>query len=89
MLVPHRSWISSIKFSPHSVYTLSTSSHDGTVKMWDVRCSLPLHTIKGHTGKVKGGERGKAMEVEYGKKGDIYSGGTDGEVKRFGGGVGE
>jgi len=57
--------------------------------MWDVRCSLPLHTIKGHTGKVKGGERGKAMEVEYGKKGDIYSGGTDGEVKRFGGGVGE
>ncbi|GMH72098.1 hypothetical protein TrRE_jg5633 [Triparma retinervis] len=81
----HKSWISCISFDPNQVYNLTSASHDGTVKTWDVRCSLPLHTIKGHVGKIgDDGERGKALALAYGKDGGIYSGGSDGEVKRFG-----
>lgn len=80
----HKSWISCISFDPTKSYNLSSASHDGTLKTWDVRCSLPLHTIKGHVGKIgRDGEKGKALAVAYGHDDNIYSGGSDGEVKRF------
>jgi ribosome biogenesis protein YTM1 len=71
----HKSYISSIKFSPKNPYQMSTGSYDGTVKTWDVRCSLPMHTIKGHLGD-------KVMDIGYGEEG-IFSCGSDGEVKKW------
>lgn len=31
---------------------MATASHDGTTKLWDLRTSIPLHTLEGHTNKV-------------------------------------
>ena len=42
--------------------------------MWDVRSTVPLYTIAAHDGKV--------LCVTVGP-GAIYSGGTDGKVKKF------
>ena len=28
---------------------MATASHDGTAKLWDLRTSIPLHTLESHT----------------------------------------
>ena len=82
----HKSWVSSISFSPSRPHNLCSCSHDGTVKTWDVRCSLPLHTVKAHVGEIGDrGERAKALAVCYGAtEGTLYSGGTDCQVLQWG-----
>lgn len=48
----HTDWITSIAWSPQSEYQVLTSSHDKSVKLWDTRAVVPLHTLEGHTDKV-------------------------------------
>lgn len=42
----HKAWISSVQWSHHDPYQLYTASHDGTFKLWDIRSSTPLHTVR-------------------------------------------
>merc|ERR1712151_1407594 len=50
----HKAWVSSIKWSQFNAYQLSSTSHDGTVKVWDVRSSYPLHTVRTFPKEEKG-----------------------------------
>lgn len=50
--VSHMDWIAAITWHPESGHHLATASHDTTVKLWDTRAAVPLHTITGHTDKV-------------------------------------
>ena len=49
----HKDWILGVAWSPASAYHLVTASQDGTLKLWDVRAAVPLHTIEGHTDKAR------------------------------------
>lgn len=73
----HKSWVSGVQWSPTDPFVLASTSHDGTLKVWDIRSSLPLHTVKAVNKK---GE--KALCLSFGD-GIIYSGGTDCVVKQF------
>mmetsp|Transcript_26513 Transcript_26513/g.56970 ORF Transcript_26513/g.56970 Transcript_26513/m.56970 type:complete len:515 (-) Transcript_26513:246-1790(-) len=73
----HKAWVSSVEWSPTDPFVLATASHDGTLKVWDIRSSLPLHTVKAVNKK---GE--KALCLAFGD-GIIYSGGSDCVVKQF------
>jgi ribosome biogenesis protein len=42
----HKSWVSSVQWCPTNAYHLSSTSHDGTIKLWDIRSLNPLHTIR-------------------------------------------
>ncbi len=58
----HGGWVSALAWSPESQHHLASASHDGSVKMWDVRCAVPLATLKQHGDKALavgwwGGER--------------------------------
>ena len=55
---------------------LASTSHDGTVKVWDIRSSVPLHTVKAHTKGTK------ALCLSF-TKDVIFSGGSDCIVKKF------
>jgi len=48
----HKGWVSSISWCPTDANLLLTASFDGAVKVWDVRGSVPLHTVNGHSDKV-------------------------------------
>lgn len=50
----HTDWIAAIAWHPQSAHHLATASHDATVKLWDTRAAVPLHTISSHTDKVCG-----------------------------------
>jgi ribosome biogenesis protein YTM1 len=73
----HKSWVSAIQWSPIDPFVLATTSHDGTLKVWDIRSSLPLHTVKATMNKGD-----KSLCLAFGD-GIIYSGGSDCVVKKF------
>jgi ribosome biogenesis protein YTM1 len=73
----HKEWITSVKWSPDVAYHLASTSHDGTVKFWDIRSSLPLYTVRAFPKEQKG------LCLTYGKAGTIFAGGTDCVVKEF------
>lgn len=71
----HRAWIADVRWSPSNPYQLASTSHDGTVKVWDIRSPVPLQTIR--VSEEKG------LCVAYGGDNTLYSGGTDCEIKRI------
>ncbi len=62
-------------WSADSEHHLISASHDHTLKLWDVRGSVPLYTLAAH--------EGKALCVALGAKGQVASGGSDGRVKIY------
>ncbi|KAL7518263.1 hypothetical protein ACHAWX_003110 [Stephanocyclus meneghinianus] len=72
----HKSWVSGVQWSPTDPFVLASTSHDGTLKVWDIRSSIPLHTVKAS----KKGE--KALCLAFGE-GSIYSGGSDCVVNKY------
>jgi ribosome biogenesis protein YTM1 len=92
----HKEWVSDVKWSPTNPYQIVSTSYDGTMKLWDIRTSLPLYTIRTFPNKEKG------LSVCYSRwKNDntgstrnnshdgndaiqyVFAGGTDCIVKKF------
>jgi ribosome biogenesis protein YTM1 len=77
----HREWISSVRWSRRNAYTLASTSHDGTVKVWDIRSSIPLHTVQAFD------KNHKSLCIAFGSLKDtndfIFAGGTDCVVKEY------
>lgn len=48
----HKGWVSGVKFHPNQPHQLASSSYDNTVKIWDMRSTLPLFTMQAHTDKA-------------------------------------
>lgn len=74
-LASHKGWVNAVAWSPESEFHLISASHDHTLKLWDIRGSVPLYTLAAH--------EGKALCVALGAKGQVASGGSDGRVKVF------
>jgi len=72
----HRSWVSDVQWSRTDPFVLASTSHDGTMKMWDIRSSQPLYTVRCHSK----GEKGFCLA--FGKE-SIFNGGSDCVVKVF------
>jgi len=74
----HKGWVSAVQWSPKQPYVLATNSHDGCIKIWDIRSSVPLHTVRAHDKGAKG------LCLAFSSDADaIYAGGSDCRVKKF------
>lgn len=73
----HKAWISAVQWNRDSPYQLASTSHDGTVKLWDIRSPLPLHTVRAFP------EKGLALCYGSSESGCIFAGGNDCVVKQF------
>jgi len=73
----HKAWVSCVQWSPTNPFVLASTSHDGSLKVWDIRSSLPLHSVKAVSKK---GE--KTLCLSFGD-GAIYTGGSDCKVQHF------
>ena len=51
-LKSHSHWVTDLAWHPTSPHQLLSASYDKTVKQWDVRAAVPLHTLTAHTDKV-------------------------------------
>jgi len=86
----HKAWVSSVQWSQTNAYQLSSTSHDGTIKVWDIRSSNPLHTVRTFAKEEKGLSLlwlpSTSIENNDSKAGchnTIYAGGTDCIIKRL------
>ncbi len=70
----HTDWISAVAWHPTSEHHVATASYDKSVKLWDLRTAVPLHTLQGHTDKV--------LCVSW-AGGKLVSGGADCTVRSY------
>ncbi|KAL6075670.1 ribosome biogenesis protein ytm1 [Balamuthia mandrillaris] len=87
----HAEWVSTVQWHPRNEHLFLSASHDGKVKVWDVRSITPLHTLpSAHKEKVLCAawstmtledEASEEEEGEKGRKQDIWSGGSDSVLK--------
>lgn len=71
----HTDWITAAAWHPASPHHLATASFDRTVKLWDLRALMPLHTLAAHTDK--------ALAVSWAGPARLASGGADGALRMF------
>ncbi|VEU33462.1 unnamed protein product [Pseudo-nitzschia multistriata] len=79
----HKAWVSSVKWSRSNAYQLASTSHDGAVKVWDIRSSNPLHTVRTFPKEEKGLSLLWLPALEAKSSEAIYAGGTDCVIKRL------
>ena len=83
----HKAWVSAVQWSPNNPYHLASTSHDGTVKVWDIRSPIPLHTVRVFSKEEKGLCLAYGQHIDTEKDGDtrasLFLGGTDCVVKQF------
>ncbi|KAJ3175818.1 WD repeat-containing protein 12, partial [Irineochytrium annulatum] len=77
-LSSHANWVSSVAWSPEDLYKLASGSYDGTVKVWDIRATTPLHSLKSGAGGG-GAQAKKVLAVDW-VEGQLLSGGEDANV---------
>ncbi|ODQ82620.1 hypothetical protein BABINDRAFT_31372 [Babjeviella inositovora NRRL Y-12698] len=78
-LVGHANFVVSLATSPDNDFMLASGSHDGTVKVWDIRAEKALYTITRESGAPKGED--KVFGVAWDKTIGIVSGGQDKKVQ--------
>lgn len=78
-LAPCGSWLSGVAWLPGREGALASVSHDGLLRVWDLRASKPLFTVAAH--------EGKALALCAAGEGEdaaaLFTGGADGVVRRF------
>ena len=51
-LKSHSEWVSAVSWSKSNENWVLSAAHDGRIKLWDIRSSIPLHTVVEITGKA-------------------------------------
>ncbi|CAN3475185.1 ribosome biogenesis protein Ytm1p [Diutina catenulata] len=74
-LVGHTNFVVSLAACPDNSHMFSSASHDGTVKVWDVRGDKPMYTITREGAKA--GDKVKLFGVAWDASIGIISGGSD------------
>lgn len=77
-LVGHTNFVVSLAASPDNEYLLSSASHDGTVKVWDIRANKSLYTLF-RNGETK--PSCKIFDVKWDKEIGLVSGGSDKKIQ--------
>lgn len=72
----HKGWISDLQWSNENPHVLATSSYDGKICLWDIRSTIPLHSMRAH----QRGEKGLCVALS---NKNIFGGGTDCVIKQF------
>lgn len=79
-LVGHSNFVVGLSASPTNDYMFSSASHDGTVKVWDVRAEKSLYTITRESKEAAKGQD-KVFGVSWDNEIGIVSGGQDKKIQ--------
>lgn len=74
-LQSHKQWVNTVRFQNQLNYNnnlLCTGSYDKSIKLWDIRSTIPLYTVESHTDKV--------LSLDW-LQDNIVSGGADAQLQ--------
>ncbi|DBA00234.1 TPA: hypothetical protein N0F65_007878 [Lagenidium giganteum] len=77
----HKEWVSAVQWQAENENLFASCSYDGTVKIWDSRSAIPLHTVAAHDGKVL--DLAWTTTASEDRKLTLVSGGEDKQLKIF------
>ncbi|RKP37954.1 WD40-repeat-containing domain protein [Dimargaris cristalligena] len=80
----HRAWVSAVDWSPTSPFMLASASHDGTVKIWDVRSpTASLYTVNPAAQDMEesGSRKGQKLLTVDWSGSTLASGGEEGVLR--------
>lgn len=80
-LVGHKNFVVALDTCPENEYMICSASHDGTVKVWDVRSNTAMYTITREDKNVVKGVNDKVFAVKWAKGVGIISGGQDKKIQ--------
>ncbi|KAH3902386.1 probable Ribosome biogenesis protein YTM1 [Saccharomycodes ludwigii] len=81
-LIGHKNFVVSLSDCPTNQYMFASGSHDGTVKLWDVRSNKPLYTITREQDSVGlSSDDKKVFSCDWTEKIGIVSGGQDKKIQ--------
>ncbi|AGO14133.1 AaceriAER337Wp [[Ashbya] aceris (nom. inval.)] len=80
-LLGHKNFVVALDTCPENEYMLCSASHDGTVKVWDIRSSSSIYTITREDKSVEKGINDKVFAVKWAKGVGIISGGQDKKIQ--------
>lgn len=80
-LIGHKNFVVSLDTCPENEYILCSGSHDGTVKVWDVRSTTAMYTITREDPSIEKGVNDKVFAVKWAKNVGIISGGQDKKIQ--------
>ena len=76
----HQAWISQVQWAVNKPYQVISTSHDGLIKVWDIRAALPLHTVRSVS------KEDKVLALALGEtdgEAFLFAGGTDCQLKYY------
>ncbi|KAI8855276.1 WD40-repeat-containing domain protein [Chytridium lagenaria] len=83
-LSSHSGFTSAVSWSPSDAFKVASASYDGTVKVWDIRSTTPLHSIKGQRKKgASGGSSSNKLHALEWDGDTIFFGGEAGLLEVF------
>lgn len=80
-LIGHKNFVVGLDTCPENEYMICSASHDGTVKVWDVRSNTAMHTITREDNSVIKGINDKVFAVKWASDIGIISGGQDKKIQ--------
>ncbi|CUM65247.1 uncharacterized protein PRCAT00002879001 [Priceomyces carsonii] len=78
-LVGHTNFVVGLEASPNNINMFASASHDGTVKVWDVRSEKPMYTIVRDSNAPSG--ENMVFDVAWNEEIGIVSGGRDKKIQ--------
>ena len=69
-LASHADWVAGLAWHPGSAHHVASASYDRSLKLWDLRAAVPLHTLPAQ-------HADKALCVAWAGPGLLASGGAD------------
>lgn len=77
----HSNWVSAVSWCPSSMLMFASASYDGSVRVWDMRSSSCMYSLKAPSG-ASVEETPKLLGMDW--SGDLLStGGEDGELYNY------
>lgn len=59
----HKGWVRSVEWSPTNPYQFISGGDDNLIKLWDIRSSVPLHSVSHHVVEPQNAEDMSAMAL--------------------------